>query len=198
MRPLPFSANHLYGIAFWLAIALWILPEIVASKKKRSTDRTRSQDKGSMVLIVCLCYTSMLAGIYASIHWSSFAFTAFRSQIFVLGVAIWMGGLGLRWYSIVSLGRYFTFDMTVKADQSVIDTGPYRYIRHPSYLGALSAALGFALTLGNWATMAITLSMQGIGYGYRIYIEEASLANTLGAKYINYAKKTWLLVPFLF
>ncbi len=107
-------------------------------------------------------------------------------------------GIALRWYSAAILGKYFTFDVAVHGGQILIEVGPYRYVRHPSYSDALLTLLGFGLALGNWAGLAAALSCLGFAYAYRIPIEEAALASALGETYTQYAKRTWRLVPFLF
>jgi protein-S-isoprenylcysteine O-methyltransferase len=71
-------------------------------------------------------------------------------------------GIALRWYSVAVLGKYFTFDVAIHSRQVLVDAGPYRYIRHPSYSGALMSLLGFGLTLGNSAGLAARLSCLGI------------------------------------
>jgi protein-S-isoprenylcysteine O-methyltransferase Ste14 len=57
-------------------------------------------------------------------------------------------GIALRWHSVGVLGKYFTFDVAIHSRQVLVDTGPYRYIRHPSHSGALMSLLRFGLTLG--------------------------------------------------
>lgn len=107
-------------------------------------------------------------------------------------------GVALRWYSAAMLGKYFTFDVSIQSDQILIEAGPYRYIRHPSYSGALLTLFGFSLALGNWAGLVAALSCLGLAYAYRIPVEESALALALGETYRQYMKRTWRLVPFLF
>jgi protein-S-isoprenylcysteine O-methyltransferase Ste14 len=96
------------------------------------------------------------------------------------------------------LGKYFTFDVAVHNNHTLIQEGPYRYIRHPSYSGALLSLVGFGLALGNWAGLALFLFCMGIAYSYRIPIEEAALAAGLGEPYRQYVSRTRRLIPFLF
>jgi protein-S-isoprenylcysteine O-methyltransferase Ste14 len=107
-------------------------------------------------------------------------------------------GIALRQYSMAVLGKYFTFDVAVSSGHAVIETGPYRYIRHPSYTGALLTLLGFGLALGNWAGLAAALCCMAFAYTYRITVEEAALTTALGEPYKQYVSRTWRLVPFLF
>jgi protein-S-isoprenylcysteine O-methyltransferase len=107
-------------------------------------------------------------------------------------------GIALRWYSAAILGKYFTFDVAIQSGQTLVELGPYRYIRHPSYSGALLTLFGFGLALGNWVGLAASLCCTGFAYAYRIPVEEAVLASALGEAYQQYMRRTWRLVPFLF
>jgi protein-S-isoprenylcysteine O-methyltransferase Ste14 len=107
-------------------------------------------------------------------------------------------GIAFRWYAVAILGRFFTFDVAVQTGQTVVEAGPYRYIRHPSYTGALITVIGIGLALGNWASLFILLVCMGIAYAYRISIEEAALVAALGEPYRQYTRRTRRLVPFLF
>ena len=71
--------------------------------------------------------------------------------MFFLGIALMWAGIAFRYYAMRVLGRYFTFQVDVHSGQTVIEAGPYHYIRHPSYTGALITVLGLGLALGNWA-----------------------------------------------
>ena len=95
------------------------------------------------------------------------------------------------------MGRYFTVDVASEASQPVIDVGPYRLVRHPSYAGILLALFGFALTLGNWAGLFAMLVLPAAAFAYRIRVEEAARLSTLGESYARYMHRTWRLIPYL-
>jgi len=107
-------------------------------------------------------------------------------------------GIVVRQYSMKLLGQFFTFDVAIHTGHTLIEIGPYRYIRHPSYSGALLTMLGFGLALGNWAGLSVALLCLAIAYTYRIAVEEAALTAALGDSYKQYVNRTWRLVPFLF
>jgi protein-S-isoprenylcysteine O-methyltransferase Ste14 len=79
----------------------------------------------------------------------------------------------------------------------VIEAGPYRYIRHPSYTGALITVIGLGLALGNWVSFIAMLACISVGYAYRIHVEEAALVSALGQPYREYMSRTARLVPFV-
>jgi protein-S-isoprenylcysteine O-methyltransferase Ste14 len=118
-------------------------------------------------------------------------------------VAVWIGlvvlwcGVGLRFWSFQTLGRYFTFTVQTSQDQPVITAGPYRVIRHPSYAGILLAVVGLGLFIGNWWSLAWLTITVASGLVYRIRVEERALTATLGDDYRRYAATHKRLVPFI-
>jgi protein-S-isoprenylcysteine O-methyltransferase Ste14 len=117
--------------------------------------------------------------------------------IFCLGVLIGWAGLLLRWWSFVTLGKYFTVVVKTSQDQPVIDRGPYRVLRHPSYTGLLVAFTGCGLMLGNWVSAAGSVALLLIALVYRIRIEERALDAALGDRYRDFATSRARLVPFV-
>jgi protein-S-isoprenylcysteine O-methyltransferase Ste14 len=198
LRPLPFSAGPIFAVIFWGAFAFWILPEVIAWRVKRSTDSSKARDLGSLNLIAVLWWIGIAMDFSLSLLLPQAAISSKRTSLFFAGICLMLLGIALRWYSAAVLGKYFTFDVAIQSGQTLVEVGPYRYIRHPSYSGALLSLFGFGLALGNWAGLAASLSCMGIAYAYRIPIEEAALASALGETYRQYVKRTWRLVPFLF
>ena len=198
LRPLPFSAGPIFALIFWAAFVSWILPEVVAWRVKLSTDPARTRDQGSLNLIAVLWWTGIAIDFSFSLLLPQAAIPWKRTLLFFVGICLMFLGIALRWYSVAILGKYFTFDVAIQSGQTLVEAGPYRYIRHPSYSGALITLLGFGLAIGNWLGLAASLSCLGLAYAYRIPIEEAALAAALGEPYKQYLRRTWRLVPFLF
>ena len=101
----------------------------------------------------------------------------------------------MRWYAIFYLGRLFTVNVAIAADHTLIDSGPYRTIRHPSYTGALLVCLGLGISLGNWLSLIIVVAPTSLAFMQRIAIEEAALARALGDSYLRYMARTKCLIP---
>jgi protein-S-isoprenylcysteine O-methyltransferase Ste14 len=198
LRPLPFTGGPVYAITFWAAYILWIVLETVASLRKRVRDKSTSRDRGSYKLIMGLLWLSISLVFALSFAIPKAAVQWERIPIFFAGIALMLAGLAFRFYSMALLGRFFTYNVAVQSDQTVVETGPYRYIRHPSYTGALITLIGFGLALGNWAGLLVLLTCMGIAYAYRISVEEAALVSALGDPYVKYMHRTRRLVPFVF
>jgi protein-S-isoprenylcysteine O-methyltransferase len=121
-----------------------------------------------------------------------------RAGTFWAGICLIFIGTAFRWYSAQVLGKFFTFDVAILDGHTLIESGPYRYIRHPSYTGALVALVGFGFALGNWAALLVAVMCLCMAYVHRIRVEEAALIAALGDSYVQYRCRTWRLVPFLF
>jgi protein-S-isoprenylcysteine O-methyltransferase len=198
LQPLPFSRGPIVALIFWGAFASWVLPEIIASKTKRSTNSSNSRDRGSLYLIAVLWWVGIAMDFSLSSLLPQAAIPWKRTALFFVGITLMLLGIVFRWYCVAVLGKYFTFDVAIQSGHILVEAGPYRYVRHPSYTGALLTLLGFGLSLGNWAGLAVLISCMGLAYAYRIPTEEAALASALGDTYMQYRKRTWRLVPFLF
>jgi protein-S-isoprenylcysteine O-methyltransferase Ste14 len=112
-----------------------------------------------------------------------------------LGAAVLACGLALRGWAVHTLGRFFKFTVVVQPGHRVVDTGPYRRIRHPSYTGLLMVELGLGIALGTWLSIPATLLPPLLGFGLRISREERVLARELGDPYRAYMRRTDRLIP---
>ena len=62
--------------------------------------------------------------------------------------------MAVRLWAVRTLGRWFTTVVRVAPDQQVVAGGPYRWVRHPSYLGLLLTLAGLGLMLSDWLLLA--------------------------------------------
>ena len=114
---------------------------------------------------------------------------------FLIGELLFIAGLALRLWAILTLGRFFKVTVSIQAGHRVIRSGPYRLLRHPSYTGLLVALLGLGLMLETWLGLAALIVLPLIGTLIRIRFEESVLIDALGYEYVSYAAETWRLVP---
>jgi protein-S-isoprenylcysteine O-methyltransferase Ste14 len=112
-----------------------------------------------------------------------------------LGAVVFSSGLALRGWAVRELGRFFKFTVVVQADHMVVDTGPYRLVRHPSYTGLLTVELGLGIMLGTWLSIPACLLPPLIAFAVRLVTEERVLARELGAPYREYMSRTHRLIP---
>ncbi|MFZ3217241.1 MAG: isoprenylcysteine carboxylmethyltransferase family protein [Candidatus Acidiferrales bacterium] len=197
MIPVPFAGHLGYDAVFIATYAGWLLFEIVTGRSRKSSDPKRGRDRGSYYFLLGMIWVGSGFGFAAAFGLQRAAIPWHRTEIFFAGIALMWVGIAFRYYAMRVLGRYFTFQVDVRAGQTVVEAGPYRYIRHPSYSGALITILGLGLVLGNWASVVAMLACVGIGYAYRVRVEEAALVAALGQPYREYMRRTRRLVPFV-
>jgi protein-S-isoprenylcysteine O-methyltransferase len=170
--------------------------EMLLTIAKRRGQRNAGADAGSLRLIWMVVGASIGAAFFVA---HAFPGGTFRDVDLarVIGIVIFIPGAALRWYAIFYLGRYFTVDVRVAEHQHVVDTGPYRFIRHPSYTGAFLQFLGFALCIGNSWSMLMLVPIVLV-FSYRIRVEELALERGLGEAYASYRRRTKRLIPFVY
>jgi protein-S-isoprenylcysteine O-methyltransferase Ste14 len=113
----------------------------------------------------------------------------------IVGAAVGIAGVGLRLWAMLVLGRFFTVTVTIQEDHRVVDSGPYRVLRHPSYTGLLVLFTGFGIGLDNWLSLLAMVALPLAGILLRIRAEERALSIALGERYTSYAARTDRLIP---
>lgn len=118
------------------------------------------------------------------------------SAVVPAGLVLEITGLALRAWSMETLGHSYTRTLRTEVEQPVIDTGPYRLVRHPGYLGSLLIWTGFGITSGSGPVMALVGGLLGRAYRRRILAEEQLLRRELPG-YAAYAERTKGLIPLV-
>ena len=110
---------------------------------------------------------------------------------------LWLG-LALRLWSVLTLGKFFRATLVVQEDHHIVQSGPYKFLRHPSYSGILLACIGLGVAKADWLGLALILVFTVGAISYRIVIEERLLVKSLGQEYLLYARRTKRLIPFIY
>jgi protein-S-isoprenylcysteine O-methyltransferase Ste14 len=115
-----------------------------------------------------------------------------------LGCACLVLGIAIRLTAVATLRRQFTTTVTIVAQHRLVVSGPYRYVRHPAYLGLLLSLLGLGLSSGNWVVLAVAVALPLAAILYRIRVEERALVRHFGPAYVDYAGRTRRLLPGIY
>lgn len=114
-----------------------------------------------------------------------------------VGVALGVTGLLVRLWSVLTLRERYTRTLLIQEGHKVERDGPYRWVRHPGYLGSLLALGGFALSSGNSIAFFSSLLALVAAYRYRIHVEDEMLLAAFGDEYAKYRREVPALVPFM-
>ncbi|MDH6123380.1 isoprenylcysteine carboxylmethyltransferase family protein [Kitasatospora sp. GP82] len=181
--------------AFTVTLWVWLAAEVLLQARQlRHSGRTKSTEWRSLLVFVVLgAGVAVLAGpLGRAVPALSYPVGGVLAAVML--VLTW-AGIGLRLWSIRTLGRYFRGTVHIQEGHRVVDWGPYRLVRHPAYTGALLAGTAAAATFGNAASWLLVTGGLGLAVGYRIRVEERVLSLALGEAYTSYAARTHRLVP---
>ena len=176
---------------------LYGLFEIFMSRRKQGKRKiAESGDKGSIwILIMSISMGYWLSFIIGATtfgrlhHWNTF---------FIIGSVLVLIGLIIRVTSIIKLRQQFTYKVTRLENHELVETGLYKIIRHPGYLGQLIIFLGTAVCLSNWLSIFLMIIPVLSGYLYRINVEERFMVEQMGQKYLDYRRMTKKLIPAVY
>lgn len=148
-------------------------------------------------------YWFITAGLLAAFYLPPLEYLYFTAQLPRLG---WIkaGGLGLVVLGAVlfvwarrTLRTNYSGHVSVKFGQTLVQSGPYRFIRHPAYLGYLLIAVGISLGYSSLAGLCAIPLLLLPGLIYRIQTEEKLLAAHFGEQWRGYCRRVPAFIPRL-
>jgi protein-S-isoprenylcysteine O-methyltransferase Ste14 len=180
-----------------LLAGFFVVEAVFRQGERAKTMEAGPEDRGTSRLIAVGFLSTLLSGLLGPLL-SCVGWGTAGPRVVRVGQAMMVAGLGVKVWAMLTLGRFYTRTLRTDADdQVVVQSGPYRLIRHPGYLGTLLVWAGFGWATHNWlAGLANTLVL-ALVYGRRITVEEAMLRARFGETYAAYARRTWRLVPGL-
>jgi protein-S-isoprenylcysteine O-methyltransferase Ste14 len=194
VTPLP-DSDTAAAIVFYGLVAVFVLLE-QRVRLRSFLDRTgERRDSGSLQLVILCVVVGLVSAFALASHAQGAAITVVRWPLFICGVALMAAGIVVRQWSVALLGSSFTVDVRVHQGQQVIDHGPYRFVRHPSYSGLLLTLAGIGLALDNWLSIICAVVVPAVGIVVRIRVEERALFDGLGEPYRRFAEGRARLVP---
>jgi protein-S-isoprenylcysteine O-methyltransferase Ste14 len=185
----------------WAAVlfaVVWSGIEIFQHIKQRQQGQGQTNyDKGSFMLV----YGAIAVGYGIGI---ALAFTG-RGRVrwgmpylAIFGLLVIFAGAWIRFSAMRTLGRHFSYAVRMREQHELVEQRLYRYIRHPSYLGVLLISLGIGLACANWISLISLIVFPFIAYILRMNVEEKVMVEYFGARYVEYQKRTWRLIPWLY
>jgi protein-S-isoprenylcysteine O-methyltransferase len=171
---------------------------LLATRRGKVKAKAKSVDRGTISTAWALILGSCLTGFFLARHITALNWPAHSPVIICLAVLFLVGGVALRIWAIRHLGRFFTVDVGIQQGHQVIQDGPYRLVRHPSYTGSLLALVGVAILTFNWLGLILISTCTWLAYAVRIPVEEKALFAEFGQQYADYAARTKRLIPWVY
>jgi protein-S-isoprenylcysteine O-methyltransferase len=197
MVELPVFATGLGLVIFDTAYFVWLASELIGAvlipRLRGRGATTVRRDRGSTALILLTVWISL--GIALSFGYGGVG--QLPGWVFYLGIFLMLLGIVVRQWAIAVLGRFFSLNVRIVEDHQVVDKGPYRWVRHPSYTGVLMTFIGLSLAVQSLGALLVLLAVFTVSFGYRMRVEEKTLLSELGDNYASYMKKAKRIIPYL-
>jgi methyltransferase len=149
--------------------------------------------------LIVLAYFAILYGTVAE-----FFLLNRQGLIFLtlIGFSLLLISMALRFWAIRTLGPRWTTDISAEAASSVMPRklsreGPYQYVRHPVYIGAILEVIAIALMGQALYMLVFVLAVSLPLYVIRARIEEGTLRKIFGDEYERYSAAVGAFVPLL-
>lgn len=171
-----------------------IFQQIKQGKQNRGQ---KNYDKGSLMLLYGAIVMGYCIGIpfaflpYGRMEWG-------EPYLAIFGLLIIFTGVSIRFVAMRTLSKHFTYVVSIGEQHELIERGLYRHIRHPAYLGELLIFLGIGLTFANWVSLVSLFVCSFIAFSVRMSVEEKALLEHFDTRYIEYQKRTWRLIPWVY
>ena len=123
-------------------------------------------------------------------------FVPHATPVYAIGLALAIGGAALAIHARVLLGRNWSATVQLKHDHELIQSGPYRWVRHPIYTGFLMLFLGNAVMVGDWRGL-LAVAIMFASFWRKLRLEERWLGEHFGPAYQAYRARTKALIPSL-
>jgi protein-S-isoprenylcysteine O-methyltransferase Ste14 len=195
-EPLVFTSGAARATLYGLSGAWWVFEGVMSVRQWLRAGRSLGRDL-TLVLVYVFVAASVAAaqilGRRGGLLWPGG-----RLWPVVAGLVLIVACIALRAWSIVTLGRFFQYAIQIQSGHTVVTSGPYRFVRHPSYTGLILGVTGYALACGDVWSLAAAAVLTGTGLTIRIRVEERQLRDSLGADYDEFAARRKRLIPGLF
>src|SRR4051812_8404494 len=96
-------------------------------------------------------------------------------NVALVGAGLFLAAKALKWWAILSLGPFWTFRVIVVRGATLVAAGPYRWLRHPNYIGVMGELAGAALVAGAPLSGVAGIATFGWLIARRISVEERAL-----------------------
>ena len=158
-----------------LSIAVFGALGVEARRASRNEQAQRArggiEPDGDVYRLMRIAYPGAFAAMIAE----GFVGNPPPAAVVVFGVVVLAAAKALKWWAIVTLGRCWTFRVIVVPSAPLIHAGPYRWLRHPNYVGVVGELLGVALIAGARVSGVAAITGFGALLIKRIRVEERML-----------------------
>jgi protein-S-isoprenylcysteine O-methyltransferase Ste14 len=195
-EPLVFTPGAAQDALIAVSGAWWVFEAVMNARQWLRAGRGLSRDPTYVLVYVCVAASVIAAQILG--RRGGLLWPGGRLWPVVAGLTMVVACVAVRAWSIITLGRFFQYSIRIQSGHTVVTTGPYRFVRHPSYTGLVLGVAGYALACDDVWSLVAAAVLTGFGLTVRIRVEERQLREALGADYDQFAARRKRLIPGVF
>jgi protein-S-isoprenylcysteine O-methyltransferase Ste14 len=187
---------HIHGSAItWLWIA-WVAYWWISARWTKADQRRESAPSRAAHMVPLMVAFVLLSQPSFPVAVLSKRVLPYSVVAYGIGTAIVAAGLLFSVWARVHLGRNWSATVTVKHDHELVQSGPYRIVRHPIYTGLLLGLLGTAIARGDVQGF-VGVAIAAVALWRKLRIEEQWMQETFGETYAGYRARVAALIPYL-
>jgi protein-S-isoprenylcysteine O-methyltransferase Ste14 len=184
-----------FNVLFYLANGLWVGEFVIFKNKKRVGRFLENKSFWFLVFAITLVIVSTIQ--FSSNNLGKVSSLDLYPIFQVVALGFYGVGLSLRYRGSMVLGENFTRHVAVSSSMNLVSTGPYRYLRHPLYLGLFLITISFPIYVGNVFAILVGLPLLVIGFSWRMNVEELALTK-IHPQYAQWLKQRYRFIPFIY
>jgi len=188
--------DFFYNAVGWLWTALWLFWLLSALAVKRTVQKQSQGSSLAQGLPVVAAFFLLFARNVGPYWLRRRFFPESSASVLWVGLALTAAGIGFAVWARLWIGKNWSSRVTIKDQHELIQSGPYRIVRHPIYSGLLLAFLGTAIVHGEVRGL-IGFPLAVLGWGFKLRMEESFMLQQFGNAYLDYKQRVKALVPFV-
>ena len=156
-----------------VAVAVFAIAEVIVATRNERFQRARGgiEPPGDVYNLMQVAYP----GAFLAMMAEGLSRGGPSVIVFLIGAMLFIDAKTLKWWAIRSLGQAWTFRVIVVPDAPLIDSGPYKLMRHPNYVAVIGELISVMLMTGAWVSGPLMTVLFGALILKRIKVEESAL-----------------------
>ncbi len=181
----------------WVSYSAWFLMEMWVMSRDRRRFVGRTADRGSFFGFFICIWTALAIAWFAVSRHPEWRILAPQPALSWAGIVMIWAGMAFRLWAILTLGAFFRTSVVLQEGHQLVTAGPYRWLRHPAYTGAIITMTGLGLALGNWVSLAAMAFLPALAIAFRVHVEERALTDQFGEAYRDFRKTRSAVIPVI-